>query len=66
MIPDPIEHPTLDVEDSAKILGCGRAAAYADIKSNGTLAGVEVLRIGRKIRIPTRPLLQALGLEPQQ
>ncbi len=64
-IPNPLEQPTLAVEGAADLFDTGRNAAYAEIKATGTFAGVEVIRIGRKIRIPTRPLLQALGLDDQ-
>lgn len=55
--------PTLTVERAAELVGCSRWQAWADIREGGALVGVPVLRIGRRgIRIPTRPLLRALGL----
>ena len=55
--------PTLDVDTAAPLVGCSKWQAYQDIRSTGALVGVPVLRIGKRgVRIPTRPLLRALGL----
>jgi hypothetical protein len=55
--------PTLDVKTSAPLVGCSAWQLYAEIREHGAIVGVPVLRIGRRgIRIPTRPLLRALGL----
>lgn len=60
MIPNPDMHPTIDVAQAAPLLGVSTWAAYESIKRGDF--PVEVLRLGRKIRIPTRPLLDRLGL----
>lgn len=52
--------PTLDVHQVAGLLGCSPDALYAAIRSGE--APVPVLRVGRAIRIPTRPFLGLLGL----
>lgn len=62
-IPDPRTEPTLAPEVAAKLLGFGRSAAYADIRLTGQLAGIDVIRIGRKVRIPTAAVLARLGLD---
>jgi len=52
--------PVLDVATAGRLLGLGRSAAYDLI-----LAGewpTPVLRLGRRLRIPTAPLLALLGL----
>lgn len=54
--------PVLDVPTAGRLLGLGRSAAYDLI-----LAGLwptPVLRLGRRLRIPTAPLLALLGLDP--
>lgn len=60
VVPDPFEHPTLGVSQVAPLLGVGEDAVYESIKAGSF--PVHVLRVGRKIRIPTKPLLEALGL----
>jgi predicted DNA-binding transcriptional regulator AlpA len=52
--------PVLDVPTAGRLLGLGRSAAYDLV-----LAGAwptPVLRLGRRLRIPTAPLLALLGL----
>lgn len=52
--------PVLDVPTAGRLLGLGRSAAYDLV-----LAGrwpTPVLRLGRRWRIPTAPLLDLLGL----
>ena len=53
--------PVLDVPTAGRLLGLGRSAAYELV-----LAGrwpTPVLRLGRRLRIPTAPLLALLGLD---
>jgi hypothetical protein len=59
-LPDPRSRPTLDVAEAAPLIGISTWAAYEAIKRGDF--PVEILRIGRKIRVPTRPLLDRLGL----
>lgn len=61
-LPDPTAEPTLPVERAAELLGYSRHTAYAAIRDTGALGPVPVLRIGRNYRVPTRPLLRALGV----
>jgi predicted DNA-binding transcriptional regulator AlpA len=50
----------LDVPTAGRLLGLGRAAAY-ELARRGEFP-TPVLRLGRQLRVPTAPLLQALGL----
>jgi hypothetical protein len=53
--------PVLDVPTAGRLLGLGRSAAYDLV-----LAGqwpTPVLRLGRRYRVPTAPLLALLGLD---
>jgi excisionase family DNA binding protein len=50
--------PTLSVEHAAELLGVSRSAAYRAVAA-GQLPS---LRLGRRIYVPTAPLLAMLGL----
>jgi len=52
--------PTIPVPRAAEILGCSADALYAAIRADES--PVSVLRIGRKIVVPTAPLLEQLGI----
>jgi predicted DNA-binding transcriptional regulator AlpA len=52
--------PVLDVPTAGRLLGLGRSAAY-DLILTGEWP-TPVLRLGRRLRIPTAPLLALLGL----
>lgn len=52
--------PAITVPEAAEILGCSSSAAYEAIRAGDF--PVPVLRIGRKIVVPSRPLLEQLGL----
>jgi predicted DNA-binding transcriptional regulator AlpA len=54
--------PVLDVPTAGRLLGLGRSAAY-DLIVAGRWP-TPVLRLGRRLRIPTAPLLALLGLDP--
>lgn len=51
--------PTLDLVDAARLLGIGRTLAY-DMVRDGSWP-TPIIRAGRKIRIPSQPLLELLG-----
>ena len=52
------------VEVAAAALGIGRTLAYKLARERGELAeGVPVIRVGRMLRVPTKPLLDVLGYE---
>ena len=57
---------TTTIEAAAEALGCGRTTAYRLSKSGQLADGVPVLRVGRKLVVPTRPLLSALGYNDPQ
>jgi excisionase family DNA binding protein len=52
--------PTLTVPEAAELLGCSPSALYESIRAGD--APVKVLRVGRAIRVPTKPTLELLGL----
>jgi hypothetical protein len=52
--------PTCDVEVAARLLGVSRGLAYQEART-GSLAGVPVIRVGRRMRVLVRPLLERLG-----
>ena len=52
--------PTLTVEQTAELLGISRYATYR-ATSTGELP---VLRLGRRLLVPTARLLPMLGLDP--
>jgi len=54
--------PTCDVETAAGLLGISRGLAYQEARQ-GSLGGVPVLRIGHRLRVVVKPLLEALGLD---
>lgn len=65
-VPNPIDVPTLKVEEAGPFYGLGRAAAYA--ACNTYLAtdgaeGIPCIRVGRFIRVPTAALRVHLGID---
>lgn len=50
--------PTISVEEAARLLGIGRSAAYR-AAATGQLV---TIRVGRRVIVPTAPLLKMLGL----
>jgi len=54
------EEPTTDVETAAGLLGISRGLAYAEARQ-GSLGGAPVLRIGNRLRVVVKPLLERLG-----
>ncbi len=53
---------TLSISEAAALLGVGRNLAYEVASREGELAGVPVIRIGRRLLIPHARLLAVLGL----
>jgi hypothetical protein len=52
------------VETACDALGIGRTLGYQLARERGELCeGVRVIRVGRMLKVPTRPLLSALGYE---
>ena len=58
MLPDPEDRPVLSAEEAFRELGIDRATGYRAIR-NGSFP-VDVIRIGRSIRIPTAALRRLL------
>lgn len=54
--------PTLDLVDAARLLGIGRTLAYEMVRDETWPS--PIIRAGRKIRVPSAPLLALLGLSP--
>ncbi len=52
---------TLTVDETAELLGIGRAAAYRAINRGE----IESLRIGRRLLVPRLKLLALLGVEDE-
>ena len=54
---------TLTVPQAARLLGVGRNLAYETAARDGEIAGVPVIRVGRRLLIPLARLLEVLGLD---
>ncbi len=54
---------TFTVPEAAKLLGVGRNLAYEIVARDGELAGVPVIRVGRRLLIPQARFLAVLGLD---
>lgn len=50
---------TVDVTEAGRRLGIGRCTSYR-LARQGSLAGVPVLRVGKKLRVPVRGLERVL------
>jgi len=48
--------PTISVEEAAELLGVSRSAAYRAARAGQ----LKTFRLGRKLRVPTAPLLRML------
>ena len=60
MLPDPIAHPSITVEEAAEVLGISRATAYEAVRKGA----IPAIRIGRRLVVPTESLLRLLGFAP--
>lgn len=56
---------TTAVEDACKRLGINRSTGYAEIARTGHLAGIPVLRIGKRLLIPTAALDRTLRVQTE-
>jgi excisionase family DNA binding protein len=61
---DPIERPTLSIDEASVVLGIARASAYQAAQRGE----IPVVRFGRRLRVPTAALRRMLDLddEPQR
>ncbi|WP_410558577.1 helix-turn-helix domain-containing protein [Actinomadura fulvescens] len=57
-MPDPMAHPTISVPEAGRLLGLSRPSAYEAAKRGD----IPTLRVGRRLLVPTAPLLDMLGL----
>jgi excisionase family DNA binding protein len=55
-----LDTPTTSVAEAGRALGLSRNAAYEAVKRGE----IPTLRFGRKLVVPTAPLLKMLGLAP--
>ena len=60
-LPDPSEEPVCSVVRAGQILGVSRSTAYAAV-NDGEIPSI---RLGRRLVVPTAPLLRMLGLIDQ-
>lgn len=56
---NPEDRPTLSVDEYAEVMEVGRSTVYASI----TAGEVPVIRVGRRIRIPTAAVRRMLQLD---
>ncbi len=54
---------TVTIPEAARLLGIGRNLAYEIANREGELAGVPVIRVGRRLLVPQARLLAVLGLQ---
>ena len=57
---------TISIPRAAEMMGISRNLAYSVAASDGELAGVPVIRVGRRMLIPTAPFRAALGLDAER
>jgi hypothetical protein len=65
-LPDPLQQPTLSIEEAARACGLGRAKAYSEAaryEATGGRDGLPVIRFGRSLRVPTAELRRMLGID---
>lgn len=53
--------PTVSLTEAAELLGIGRSTAYAAARNDDF--PVQIIKIGGRYIVPTKPLLDLLGLE---
>ncbi|HEY1621754.1 MAG TPA: helix-turn-helix domain-containing protein [Streptosporangiaceae bacterium] len=59
LIPDPMRTPTLTVPEAGILLGLSRPSAYEAARRGD----IPVLKLGRRLVVPTASLLRILGIE---
>ena len=53
--------PTVSLTEAAQLLGIGRSTAYAAARNDEF--PVQVIKVGGRYIVPTKPLLDLLGLD---
>lgn len=56
MVTSSVSRETLNVPEAAAKLGVSRRAAVAEISATNQLAGIPVIRVGRRVLVPRAPL----------
>ncbi len=59
----PSKPPTIDLVRAAELFGIGRDGAYEAAKRGELCAGVPVLRVGGRYRVPTVAVERVLGID---
>lgn len=59
---DPVAHPTLSIEDTARVLGIAKSTVYVAV-ANGEIPSI---KIGRRWVVPTAGLRRMLQLDEPQ
>jgi predicted DNA-binding transcriptional regulator AlpA len=59
---DSPETLTLDAPEAALLLGISKPHCYQVIAETGSLAGLPIIKIGNRIKIPVGPLRALLGV----
>ena len=59
LVPNPADHPTMQVDDVAAALGISRASAYEGVKTGE----IPSIRIGRRFLVPTAGVRRLLQLD---
>lgn len=54
---------TVQIPEAAEMLGIARNSAYKEARDTGQLAGISVIKVGRRLVLPRAPLMRALGME---
>ena len=52
----------LDAPELAVLLGISRPHCYQTILETGSIAGLPILRVGKRIKIPAAPVRALLGI----
>ncbi len=60
-----VPRTTYTIVEAARLLGVAKNSAYQAVQRNGALAGVDVIRVGKRLVVPSVPLRQALGLNDE-
>jgi len=58
---DPVTS-TIDAAEAAVLLGISKSHCYHTILEEGSLAGLPVIRVGSRIKIPAEPMRRLLGI----
>ena len=57
---------TTTISRAAEMMGVSRNHAYSVVARDGKLAGISVIKVGRRLLIPTAPFREALGLDARK